>query len=175
MAQAELFDIESPCISVCEMDDKGYCKGCLRNRTERQLWHVMTDEQKRQVLRLLFVRKQKQKLALAKLAKQALVSEAHGVFSQLTLLEKFGAMAGASETKQDVLVPQALDATVPLQAIPNQSLPVPNSLPMQEALSKNENLSSSQLASHETLKTKNAIQEQNWDFFAVLDASLLPE
>lgn len=64
MAQAELFDIASPCVQVCEMDDKGYCKGCLRNRTERQLWHAMNDEQKRQVLRLLFIRQKKRSHSL---------------------------------------------------------------------------------------------------------------
>lgn len=59
MTQTELFEIDSPCVQVCEMDSKGYCKGCLRNRAERQLWHAMNDEQKRQVLYLLFLRRKK--------------------------------------------------------------------------------------------------------------------
>ncbi len=32
---------------------KGYCFGCLRSRPERQLWHDMTIEQRREVLRLV--------------------------------------------------------------------------------------------------------------------------
>lgn len=31
--------------------------GCLRSRTERQLWHDMTTEQQREVLRLIVGRK----------------------------------------------------------------------------------------------------------------------
>ena len=49
MEQQELFEIASPCIQVCELDKQGYCKGCLRNRTERDLWLMMNDSQKRQV------------------------------------------------------------------------------------------------------------------------------
>lgn len=59
MEQQELFEIASPCIQVCELDKNGYCKGCLRNRTERDLWLLMNDSQKRQVLKLLTIRKLK--------------------------------------------------------------------------------------------------------------------
>nr|WP_241878722.1 DUF1289 domain-containing protein [Psychrobacter sp. PraFG1]UNK05293.1 DUF1289 domain-containing protein [Psychrobacter sp. PraFG1] len=55
--QIELFAIENPCIGVCQSNKKGYCFGCLRSRTERQLWLQMTDEQKREVLRLIIGRK----------------------------------------------------------------------------------------------------------------------
>lgn len=59
MEQKVLFEIANPCIQVCEMDEKGYCKGCLRNRIERDLWYQMTDSQKSHVMRLLFLRKMK--------------------------------------------------------------------------------------------------------------------
>ena len=55
--QIELFEIANPCIGVCQSNKKGYCFGCLRNRTERQLWHEMTTEQRREVLRLISGRK----------------------------------------------------------------------------------------------------------------------
>ena len=55
--QFELFEIANPCIGVCQSNKKGYCFGCLRNRTERQLWHEMTTEQRREVLRLISGRK----------------------------------------------------------------------------------------------------------------------
>ena len=55
--QFELFEIANPCIGVCQSNKKGYCFGCLRSRPERQLWHSMTTEQRREVLRLVSGRK----------------------------------------------------------------------------------------------------------------------
>lgn len=57
--QFELFEIANPCIGVCQSNKKGYCFGCLRSRTERQLWLKMSDEQKREVLRLIVGRRQR--------------------------------------------------------------------------------------------------------------------
>ena len=51
--QFELFEIANPCIGVCQSNKKGYCFGCLRSRPERQLWHEMTTDQRREVLRLI--------------------------------------------------------------------------------------------------------------------------
>ncbi|MGE6391307.1 DUF1289 domain-containing protein [Psychrobacter pacificensis] len=55
--QFELFDIDNPCIGICQSNKKGYCFGCLRSRAERQRWHHMTTEQQREVLRLIAGRK----------------------------------------------------------------------------------------------------------------------
>ena len=55
--QIELFEIANPCIGVCRSNKNGYCFGCLRSRPERHLWHDMTTEQKREVLRLVSGRK----------------------------------------------------------------------------------------------------------------------
>ena len=57
--QFELFEIANPCIGVCQSNKKGYCFGCLRSRTERQLWLSMSTEQRRDVLRLIVGRKQR--------------------------------------------------------------------------------------------------------------------
>ena len=38
---------------------ESYCFGCLRSRTERQLWLNMTNEERRDVLRLIVGRKQR--------------------------------------------------------------------------------------------------------------------
>ena len=57
--QIEMFAIDNPCVGVCKSNKKGYCFGCLRNRTERQLWFEMSDEQKREVLRLVVGRRKK--------------------------------------------------------------------------------------------------------------------
>lgn len=55
--QQEMFRVESPCIGVCTSSVKGYCKGCLRSRTERFHWHEMTDNQKVTVIKLCQNRK----------------------------------------------------------------------------------------------------------------------
>ena len=60
--QLEFFEIPSPCVGVCSSDEKGFCRGCLRNRDERFQWLSMTDAQKKEVLRLCrqrYLRRQK--------------------------------------------------------------------------------------------------------------------
>ena len=59
MEQLEFFEIPSPCINVCESNERGYCKGCYRSREERQGWTSMSDPQKREVLRLCNLRKKR--------------------------------------------------------------------------------------------------------------------
>ncbi|PID66853.1 MAG: hypothetical protein CR975_00975 [Gammaproteobacteria bacterium] len=59
MEQLELFPLKNPCIGVCESNNRGYCKGCLRSRTERQQWLVMSNLQKRHTLRLCYLRRRK--------------------------------------------------------------------------------------------------------------------
>ena len=44
---------------MCTSNKKGYCFDCLRSRNERQLWLSMTNEQRREVLRLIVGRKQR--------------------------------------------------------------------------------------------------------------------
>ena len=57
MSQLEFFDIPSPCIGVCESNNRGYCKGCLRSRDERLYWLKLSPAQKREVIRLCQQRK----------------------------------------------------------------------------------------------------------------------
>ena len=43
--------IESPCISVCQIDgDSGYCLGCWRTLEEVSRWRGFTEDEKRDVL-----------------------------------------------------------------------------------------------------------------------------
>lgn len=63
MEQLEFFKIPSPCVCVCEMNERGYCKGCLRSRDERLYWLKFSDAQKKQVLRLCQQRRYKLWLA----------------------------------------------------------------------------------------------------------------
>ena len=57
MTQLEFFDIPSPCIGVCESGPRGYCRGCLRSRAERQQWHQLDAATKRLVIRACQIRK----------------------------------------------------------------------------------------------------------------------
>lgn len=52
MEQLEFFPLQSPCIGVCEVNNKGYCKGCFRSRDERFNWQRMSEAEQREVLRL---------------------------------------------------------------------------------------------------------------------------
>ncbi|MBI2242191.1 MAG: DUF1289 domain-containing protein [Magnetospirillum gryphiswaldense] len=42
--------VESPCISVCQMDEDGYCIGCGRTIDEIRGWKRSSDEEKQEVL-----------------------------------------------------------------------------------------------------------------------------
>ena len=57
MQQLEFFEILSPCIGVCEANNRGYCKGCFRSRDERLYWLKFTETDKRHVVRLCQQRK----------------------------------------------------------------------------------------------------------------------
>ncbi|SES86639.1 DUF1289 domain-containing protein [Thorsellia anophelis] len=50
--QLEFFEIPSPCIRVCQTDERGVCMGCFRNRQERFDWLTYSNTEKREVLRL---------------------------------------------------------------------------------------------------------------------------
>ena len=50
--QLEFFPVPSPCRGICQVNDRGYCRGCLRSRDERFNWMSFSDAQKREVLRL---------------------------------------------------------------------------------------------------------------------------
>ena len=50
--QLEFFPVQSPCRGICQSDERGYCRGCMRSRDERFNWQKMNDAQKQEVLRL---------------------------------------------------------------------------------------------------------------------------
>ena len=57
MEQLEIFPLTSPCVGICEVNNKGYCKGCLRSREERFNWLAMPPTQQQVVMRLCRNRK----------------------------------------------------------------------------------------------------------------------
>ena len=45
--------IESPCIDICQLNPStGICTGCFRTMDEISLWIELSDDEKREVLRL---------------------------------------------------------------------------------------------------------------------------
>ncbi|XQW84214.1 DUF1289 domain-containing protein [Thalassotalea piscium] len=57
--QLEFFDVPSPCIGICQSDDKGLCKGCFRSREERQTWIHLTSDDKQKVIKRCQQRKKR--------------------------------------------------------------------------------------------------------------------
>ncbi|MGF1767232.1 DUF1289 domain-containing protein [Enterovibrio makurazakiensis] len=72
MEQLDFFTVPSPCIGVCQANNKGYCKGCFRSRDERFQWNDFSSEQRRNVVRLC--KQRYQRILKAKLAKDAMQS-----------------------------------------------------------------------------------------------------
>ncbi|ROP61943.1 hypothetical protein EDF81_0422 [Enterobacter sp. BIGb0383] len=65
--QLEFFPIQSPCRGICQSDERGFCRGCMRSRDERFNWQSLSDVQKQDVLRLCHQRRLR-KLRAAKAA-----------------------------------------------------------------------------------------------------------
>ncbi|MBH0019117.1 DUF1289 domain-containing protein [Pseudoalteromonas sp. SWXJ133] len=76
MQQIEIFDIPSPCKSICLVNNRGYCKGCYRSRDERFSWNTLTNDQKKKVLSLCqqrykrYLQKKQQNAVLSTQAQQ---------------------------------------------------------------------------------------------------------
>lgn len=57
--QLEFFDVPSPCVGICQSDEKGYCLGCMRTRDERQNWQALDSDKKQKVIKLCIQRKKR--------------------------------------------------------------------------------------------------------------------
>lgn len=55
--QLEFFDVPSPCIGVCQSNDKGQCIGCFRTRDERQAWININNDEKQKIIKRCIQRK----------------------------------------------------------------------------------------------------------------------
>ena len=58
--QLQLFEVDNPCINVCEVNNRGYCIGCMRSRDERFYWHQFSGSDKSKVLKLCQQRRRRQ-------------------------------------------------------------------------------------------------------------------
>ncbi len=52
MEQLEFFQVPSPCVGVCTVDNRGYCQGCMRKREERFNWLSYTSAQQLHIIKL---------------------------------------------------------------------------------------------------------------------------
>jgi predicted Fe-S protein YdhL (DUF1289 family) len=57
--QLEFFDVPSPCVGVCQTNEKGHCLGCMRSRIERQEWQDYDSDKKQKVIKLCIQRKKR--------------------------------------------------------------------------------------------------------------------
>ena len=53
--------VPSPCVDICALDEEDICIGCGRTADEIVDWGIMTNEQKRQVLKNISLRYQQSK------------------------------------------------------------------------------------------------------------------
>jgi len=57
--QLEFFEVPSPCVGVCQSDEKGLCLGCMRSRKERQDWKTLNNDDKQKVIKRCIQRKRR--------------------------------------------------------------------------------------------------------------------
>jgi len=58
--QLEFFDVPSPCIGICQSNDKGQCLGCFRTRVERQSWTKINSDEKQKIIKRSIQRKKRE-------------------------------------------------------------------------------------------------------------------
>ncbi|MDM7859557.1 DUF1289 domain-containing protein [Alteromonas sp. ASW11-36] len=75
LAQLEFFDIPSPCVGVCEANERGFCKGCFRSREERIYWPQINDAAKRIIIQQC---QRRARAARAKKAGQSVSNQGQG-------------------------------------------------------------------------------------------------
>ncbi|WP_426370571.1 DUF1289 domain-containing protein [Pseudocolwellia sp. HL-MZ7] len=57
--QLEFFDVPSPCVGICQSNDKGQCLGCFRTRVERQTWTNVNSDEKQKIIKRALQRKKR--------------------------------------------------------------------------------------------------------------------
>jgi len=71
--QLEFFDVPSPCVGICQSDEKGNCLGCYRTREERQSWiNLKSDDKQKVVKRCQQRKKRKNAIPKIKIVKAAI-------------------------------------------------------------------------------------------------------
>ena len=121
--QGEFFDIPSPCKRICELNNRGYCKGCFRSRDERLYWNQFSNFQKQLVVNLCEKRRLKV-LSAKQAALQPAVAEEPlppqpDLFTALSEPDT-AAELPASANPQTVITPAPVPAPASKPAQPGQ-------------------------------------------------------
>jgi predicted Fe-S protein YdhL (DUF1289 family) len=86
--QLEFFDVPSPCVGVCQSDEKGCCLGCMRTREERKVWTTLDNDNKQKVIKRCIQRKKRQaKKKSNKAVEDLIVQEEQHQLEQPSLLD----------------------------------------------------------------------------------------
>jgi predicted Fe-S protein YdhL (DUF1289 family) len=86
--QLEFFDVPSPCVGVCQSNEKGYCLGCMRTRDERKNWIALDNDNKQKVIKRCIQRKKRQKnTSLNKVVDNKTLKEEQPQIEQPSLLD----------------------------------------------------------------------------------------
>lgn len=117
--QGELFVIPNPCRGICTVNNRGYCKGCLRNRNERFYWHEFSPFHQQLIINAC--EKRRLKILAAKNAQPEELSEE--IIPQLdmfaekesltTLAQESDIEAAASNALNTELVSQTAELEIP--------------------------------------------------------------
>jgi predicted Fe-S protein YdhL (DUF1289 family) len=100
--QLEFFDVPSPCVGVCQSNEKGYCLGCMRTRDERKNWIELDNDNKQKVIKRCIQRKKRQKISsLNKVADDKTLHEDPSQIEQPSLLDPPRKVIASKESDLD--------------------------------------------------------------------------
>lgn len=129
--QKEMFDIANPCRGICEVNNKGYCKGCLRKREERFHWNEFTPFQKQLIVNLCGRRRAKAIAAKQQAEWQAKYGMAeHGIEEQTVDIPQLDMFVEA-DSQQDIQSAEQ-DVQQKQEAQQQQNIEPPNVKPQSE-------------------------------------------
>ncbi|MCY0967187.1 DUF1289 domain-containing protein [Parathalassolituus penaei] len=110
--QGELFDIKSPCRGICTVNNRGYCKGCFRNREERFHWNEFSTYQKQLVVNLC--EKRRLKVLATRQQSEAGVEDVTAIYQPAPQPDLF--------ENQPAALTAAADTSMPAEPLPD---PIP--------------------------------------------------
>ena len=129
--QGEMFEIANPCRGICEVNNKGYCKGCLRKREERFHWNEFTPFQKQLIVNLCGRRRAKAIAAKQQAEWQAKYGMAeHGIEEQTVDIPQLDMFVEA-DSQQDIQSAEQ-DVQQKQEAQQQQNIEPPNVKPQSE-------------------------------------------
>jgi predicted Fe-S protein YdhL (DUF1289 family) len=99
--QLEFFDVPSPCIGMCQSDEKGHCLGCMRSRDERQDWKDFNNDEKQKVIKRCVQRKKRKKSKHSPKQEKTVTTQESETNMQRSLLDVPSKTKAAPDTDLD--------------------------------------------------------------------------